>query len=224
MLEPAATDLQKLYRSRFGELQRRAKAEVWRVLVRQFFQQWVLPEHTVLDLGCGDGEFITNVACRRRIAVDMNPDVCNWLDPAVEFHQGSVCELPFLGEAAVDLIFTSNVMEHLSDKPQVETMLRECRRVLKPGGRLIAMGPNLRYLPGEYWDFWDHHVPITDRSLKEVLQNLDFRVEDCMPRFLPYTTCSSLPKNPWLVSLYLRLPLAWPWFGRQFLIRAQKQG
>jgi dolichol-phosphate mannosyltransferase len=222
MAEPATTDIQRLYRARFGQPQRVAKARVWRVVVRSFFQKWVQPDFAVLDLGCGDGEFIGNIACRRRVGVDMNPDAANSLDPAVEFHQGDVCDVSFLDAGSMDLVFTSNLLEHLPDKQQVEAMLRGCHRVLKPGGQLVAMGPNLRFLPGEYWDFWDHHVAITDRSLKEVLQNLGFSVEQCIPRFLPYTTCSSLPKSPWLVWLYLKMPWAWPWFGRQFLLRARK--
>ena len=101
-------------------------------------------------------------------------------------------------------------------------MLREIGRVLKPGGHFVAMGPNLRYLPGAYWDFWDHVVPITDSSLVEVLATTGFDVIDQIARFLPSTTCSSLPQRPWLVGLYLKLRFLWPMFGRQFLVRARK--
>jgi len=104
----------------------------------------------------------------------------------------------------------------------VEKMLGEARRVLKPGGQFIALGPNLRFVGGEYWDFWDHLTPITDRSLAEILTALDFKVVEQRARFLPYTTCSSLPQASWLIRLYLKLPLAWPLFGRQFLLRAAK--
>jgi hypothetical protein len=65
-------------------------------------------------------------------------------------------------------------------------------------------------------------VPITDRSLAEILLNLGYEVVDCIPKFLPYTTCGALPKAGFLVRLYLRVPLAWRIMGRQFLIRARK--
>ncbi|MFH1743488.1 MAG: glycosyl transferase, partial [bacterium] len=103
-----------------------------------------------------------------------------------------------------------------------EQMIREVHRILKTGGHFIALGPNLRYLPGEYWDFWDHLIPITDRSLTELLENLDFEIVNCYPRFLPYTTRSRLPQAPWLVRLYLKAPLVWKFMGGQFLIRAHK--
>jgi hypothetical protein len=41
-------------------------------------------------------------------------------------------------------------------------------------------------------------------------------------RFLPYTTRSALPQASWLIRLYLKIPLAWLLFGRQFLLRAVK--
>jgi SAM-dependent methyltransferase len=191
------------------------------VLVEQFFQRWVRPTDTVLDLGCGYGEFLNHVRCGRRIGVDLNPDSAAHLRDA-EFHLHSVCELPFLPNDSADVVFTSNLMEHLPGKRDVEAMIGEARRVLKPGGHFILMGPNVRALPGLYWDFWDHVVPISDRSLAEALENLGFEIADCYARFLPYTTRSALPRSPALVKLYLKVPLAWRLLGRQFLLRARK--
>jgi hypothetical protein len=101
-------------------------------------------------------------------------------------------------------------------------MIAEVRRVLAPGGSFVALGPNVRFIPGSYWDFWDHYVPISDRSLTELLETSGFQVVDSHPRFLPYTTRSALPKAPWLVRAYLKVPLAWRVLGAQFLIRARK--
>ena len=52
----------------------------------------------------------------------------------------------------------------------------------------MIMGPNLRYLPGEYWDFYDHHLGLTHASLCEILAIKGFQIERCVDRFLPYTT------------------------------------
>jgi SAM-dependent methyltransferase len=173
-------------------------------------------------MGCGFGEFLNHVRCARRIGIDLNPEAPKYLDKAVEFHAGDVCDLKMVPDATVNVVFTSNLMEHLPSKEAALRMLGEARRVLKPGGQFIAMGPNLRFLPGEYWDFWDHLLPITDRSLAEALGSLDFKIVEQRARFLPYTTRSALPQAPWLVRLYLNLPFAWCLFGRQFLLRAAK--
>lgn len=213
-------ELRALYAARFSEADRARKARVWGVLVREVFQRWIRAEDTVLDLGCGHGEFLNHVRCRRRIGVDANPESHEHLAPGVEFHAGPVSDVAFLGSGTVDVVFTSNVMEHLP-RGEVERMVGECARVLRAGGQLIAMGPNARLIPGAYWDFWDHQTPITDRSLCELLEATGFEVIDRRARFLPYTTRSALPQSPALVRLYVKLPLVWWLLGRQFLLRAR---
>lgn len=217
-------ELQTLYRHRFSEAERRVKARTWEVIVRITLQAWIAPEDTLLDLGCGLGEFLNHARARRRIGVDLNPDNGASLSAGIEFHAGDVCDLSFLPSQSVDVAFTSNTLEHLPSKADVKRLLLEVRRVLKPGGAFIAMGPNLRFLPGAYWDFWDHVIPLTDRSLVELLRSVDFAIVDCRPKFLPYTTRSWLPQAPWLIGGYLRCPLLWRLLGRQFLVRARKTG
>jgi dolichol-phosphate mannosyltransferase len=215
-------DIERIYRHRFSCEAQRTKNEIWRVIVGRYFKRWLAPEATVLDIGCGYGEFLNHAQCRRRIGVDLNPDARSHLASDVEFHSGDARDLAFLSEASIDVVFTSNLLEHLPTKKDVEHVLKEAERVLKPGGRLIVMGPYLRFLPGEYWDFWDHFTPITDRSLVELLRSFPYEIEECHPKFLPYTTRSALPQAPWLVRLYLRVPLVWKVLGRQFLIIARK--
>jgi dolichol-phosphate mannosyltransferase len=215
-------DLQRMYDRRFGPEARRAKNAVWKVVVEDYLQRWIRPEDRVLDVGCGMGEFLNHVRCAKRTGVDLNPGMKASLAPGIEFRAGDVRDLSFLPDASQDLVFTSNLLEHLPSKGDVEKLLRETARVLRSGGHLVALGPNLRFLPGTYWDFWDHLVPITDRSLVEALETIGFETVDCIPKFLPYTTRSSLPQAPWLVRGYLRVPLAWRFLGGQFLVRARK--
>jgi ubiquinone/menaquinone biosynthesis C-methylase UbiE len=124
-----------------------------------------------------------------------------------------------LASNSVDCVFMSNFLEHLPSKELVLSTLRESQRILKPGGRVMILQPNIRFLPGEYWDYFDHHTALTDRSLAEALVLAGFEVSVCIPRFLPYTTKSRLPQSPWLVALYLRLPFFWRFLGKQaFLV------
>jgi SAM-dependent methyltransferase len=122
----------------------------------------------------------------------------------------------------VDVVFASNFFEHLPSKEAFLQTLQEIRRVLRSGGRLLILQPNIRFLNGEYWDFLDHHIPLTDRTLVEALLCTGLRPVEVVPRFLPYTTKSRLPSHPALVRLYLRVPLAQRLLGKQAWVVAVK--
>jgi len=198
------------------------RRKLWSVLISDWFCRFVPEDGAVLDLGCGYGEFINQVKAFTRYAMDLNPDSRRQLHTDVRlFQQDCSVQWP-LPDEALDVIFTSNFFEHLPGKPSLAATLHEAHRCLQPGGRLIALGPNVKYLPGAYWDFWDHHLPLTEASLAEGLQMVGFKLERVVPRFLPYTM-SHGPRYPlFLLRLYLRLPLAWRLFGRQFLVIAKK--
>jgi hypothetical protein len=85
------------------------------------------------------------------------------------------------------------------------------------------MGPNIRFLHGAYWDFWDHHLPLTDRSLVEVLGLAGFAVERCVPKFLPYSMSRQFTPPPEFLRLYLTFPFLWKMMGKQFFVVGRKE-
>jgi SAM-dependent methyltransferase len=216
-----AQELQRIYRQRFHGTSA-YRQRVWQVLTSRFFNRWISSDAAVLDLGCGYGEFINSIAVRQKYAMDLNPDAPKHLAPSVVFFEQDCSVAWPLPENSLDTVFTSNFFEHLPDKDCLKRTLRQALRCLKPGGRLIAMGPNSKYLPGLYWDFFDHHTILTDASLAEVLGAEGFTVQRVIPRFLPYTLVNA-PEYPlFLLRLYLVLPWLWWVKGRQFLVVAAK--
>ena len=213
--------LQRLYEKRFagsGEYRDR----IWRALVNDYFAQWIPPQAAVLDLGCGHCEFINNVRSEKRFGMDLNPDSVQKAGPGVCILSQS-CSQPWaIADDSLDVIFTSNFFEHLHTKRVLRGALMQAWRCLRSGGRIIALGPNIRYLPGAYWDFWDHHLPLTELSLGEAMAEIGFTLEEQVPRFLPYTMSCGSRSPVWMMRLYLKLKLAWPLFGKQFLVVARK--
>jgi len=212
----------RLYAHRFTDEARERKDRVWRVLCRSFLQRYVGADDTVLDLGAGYCEFINHIECGRKIAVDLRDDVRRYAGPGVEVLQSASTHLSALGDNSVNVAFASNFFEHLPLKKDLLTTLCEIRRVLKQGGRLLILQPNIRYVGGAYWDFFDHHLPLTDRSLSEALTLIGLTPIEVRRRFLPFTTKSAFPQHPLLVWLYLRMPVVQWVLGRQSWIVAVK--
>jgi len=214
-------ELAAIYDQRFKGKQN-YRNRVWRVLIDDFMQTYIPLDAAVLDIGCGYGEFINNARCRIKFGMDMNPDTAKRLSADVRFLQQD-CSTPWnLAQGSLDVVFTSNFFEHLPGKPALASTLEQAFRSLRPGGKLIALGPNIKYLPGAYWDFWDHYLPLTETSLEEGLKIHGFEMIRCVDRFLPYTMARGVQYPIFLLKLYLKIPWAWRFWGKQFFIVAQK--
>ena len=213
--------LEKIYSRRFdaGEAYRNL---VWKALIQGWFQKEVPSAAAVLDLGCGYGQFINNVQCAKKYAMDLNPAAAKRLASEVTLLAQDCSATWGLPEESLDVVFTSNFFEHLLTKADLANTLREARRCLRPGGRLIAMGPNVKRVGGAYWDFFDHHLALTELSLAEGLETAGFRVVSARDRFLPYTMVNAPQYPVVLLRIYLKIPLLWKVFGKQFLVIAEK--
>lgn len=214
--------LERLYRHRFDEASLGPKRAIWQVLCEDFFSRYIRPTDTVVDVGAGYCEFINAIPAARKIAVDENPRTAQLAGPGVEVLRERCTALSSLPDGTVDAVFMSNFLEHLPNKQVVLDTLAEARRILRPAGRLLILQPNVRLIPGEYWDFFDHHTALTENSLVEAAALIDMDVDLVIPRFLPYTTKSRLPQGPWMVRLYLRCPWAWFWLGKQSFLVLRK--
>lgn len=214
--------IDKLYDKRFTDVDLAAKNNIWKILCKNVFQKYIPSTSTVVDVGAGYCEFINNIIAERKIALDINPDVKKFAASNVEIINESCMDVKSLPAQSVDVVFMSNFLEHLLSKKDVFETVKEAKRILKKGGRLIILQPNIRFLYNVYWDFFDHHTPISDRSLVELINMLDMKLDVCYPKFMPYTTKSKLPRGTFFVWLYLKFPPVWKIIGKQTLVIASR--
>ena len=214
--------LRDQYRRRF-EAEDASRQRVWAVLIDAWFSRYLDGVDAVLDLGCGWGPFVNQVDVAQRYGIDLNPDAAAHLDPAVTLFSQRADERWPLDDGSLDLVFSSNFLEHLPSREAIAATLAEAHRCLRPGGRLVCMGPNIKYVGGRYWDFFDHLVPLTENSLVEAAELAGFAPEAVIGRFLPFTMAGKPPPPPVLIRAYLRLRPAWRLLGRQFLVVAERR-
>jgi SAM-dependent methyltransferase len=215
----------ELYALRFSPDDQTRREASWRVLCADFLARYVDQNGTVIDVGAGDGLFSRNIRAARRIAVDDSSRVEVLAREGIEVRRAPAHDFAEGLEGVANMVFLSNLLEHLPTKASVVEVLRECHRALQPDGLLVVLQPNITYVGGAYWDYLDHLIPLTDKSVAEALRLAGFEVLEQVARFLPYTVTSFRAVPPsWsgvLLRIYLRLPFLWRLFGAQSLLVAR---
>jgi SAM-dependent methyltransferase len=210
-----------VYSLRFDEREMAKKDAIWQELGK-FLQRYIDPGARVVDIACDVGYFIRNIRAAERWATDIR-DVGISLPPDVRFVHASGLDLAdVMPNGHFDLAFMSNYLEHLPSTEAVVQQLRVAASLLRPGGHVLILQPNIRLIGGSYWDFIDHQAALTERSLAEAGELAGFSAKRIITRFLPYTTKSRFPQHPRLVRAYLAFPPAWWLFGKQTLYLGEK--
>jgi SAM-dependent methyltransferase len=130
-----------------------------------------------LDLGCGDGRLSAELDAARLTAADVSALALTRararLPAARIVELEPDAPLP-LEDAGFDLVLCAETIEHVRD---VQLLLSEIRRVLRPGGELALTTPaNLPFGPSP--DPLSPHLRFfTRRSLRRLLAEMGFELE-----------------------------------------------
>jgi hypothetical protein len=183
------------------------RSTTWEALCEFFFNKIISESETVLELGAGYCDFINNVKCEKKIAVDQWQGFSKFAAVDVETHVADVINLESVISNSVDTILCSNLLEHLS-QTEVSALLNSIKLIMSPeNGKLILVQPNFRLNPGRYFDDYTHVSIWTDVSMCDFLESHGFEVVKVMPKFLPLSLKSKLPVFRSLIWLYLKLPM-----------------
>jgi 2-polyprenyl-3-methyl-5-hydroxy-6-metoxy-1,4-benzoquinol methylase len=151
-----------------------------RLVVRDL--RYLGPTSRLLDVGCGNGQFLVEAQSVGWDAVGIDNDSAiaeAARDRGLQIRVGSLDELR-LPDASFDAITMAHVLEHV---PEPMSLLAECRRLLKTTGRLWIATPNLaspghrRY--GRDWRGLEpprHLVLFTARALRLVFGAAGFEI------------------------------------------------
>lgn len=212
-------EVEKYFESRFKFDKDRVK--VWKA-ISEYLQRYIQRDNSsVLDIGCGYGDFINLIQAHRKYAIDLNPSSVEFIDTInVSFYPQSVLDpFPF-EDNSLDIVFASNLFEHFDDQ-QLSVLIGNIKKKLVSNGKLILIQPNIRYAYKEYWDDYTHKKAFSDVSLVDFLEGEGFRVVDVKKKFIPFSLKSRLPKSYWLTKCYLSFPLK-P-FAKQMLVVMEKK-
>lgn len=182
----------------------RERRGVWREIAR-YVARDIADVGLVVEIGAGYCDFINAFPARRKIALDLNPKMAEYADPDVEFRTGDAVDLAGIEDESVDLLFASNVLEHLNAE-ELERLLPRIRSVLSKRGVLVLLQPNHKRCADHYFDDPTHVTIFDDENIRRWLARFSLRTVRVTPGLLPFSMKSRLPKWPVLIWSYLRSP------------------
>ncbi len=173
----------------------------WRAKADAMFLDGPPPGGRLLDVGCGKGDFLVRMRGKGWTVEGTEVD-----SAAVEHatgkngltvHTGTLEDAALPAES-FDAVTMIHVIEHIHDPISV---LRACRRLLKPSGRLVAVTPNLDGVGherfGRNWRGLEpprHLHLFTRRTLQECAARAGFRSAEtwCVPGYADAILQSSI--------------------------------
>lgn len=188
------------------------------------FRRLAGTEQEILDVGCGEGHFgmLLKRAGNKVVGIDLLEKATH----ADELEQYIAADLDgglagahrALGERKFDLILLQDVLEHLRSPDQ---MLEDCKRYLKPHGRIVVSVPNVanitvrlsllfgkfEYRPRGILDR-THLRFFTRKTAKQLLEAAGYEVTEQKSTVMPLELAVGLdPKNPLMIGINRTLAL-----------------
>jgi 2-polyprenyl-3-methyl-5-hydroxy-6-metoxy-1,4-benzoquinol methylase len=123
-----------------------------------------LPRGKVLDMAAGSGAFV-----QRLLDLGFTVEACDLYPeqfrvPGVLVRQADLSRrLPY-DDASFDYLSCLEGIEHLEDQ---FAFIRECWRILRPGGRMLVSTPNILGLASRWRYFWTGFFPLATRPMNE---------------------------------------------------------
>jgi SAM-dependent methyltransferase len=163
------------------------------------------PDAEILDVGCGSAWLANHF--EHYTGVDSSPEAA-----AAAARRGRTVVqadarsgLPF-PDASFDGVVLKDVLEHLDDPVG---LVREARRVMRPGGLVFASSPDAQRW---VWDDYTHRRPFSRRAFRRLFADQSFVVErvgyeSVMPGTGIISRYTRRKRRPRLLGLLARLPL-----------------
>jgi ubiquinone/menaquinone biosynthesis C-methylase UbiE len=134
--------------------------------------------NSLVDLGCGTGDFLSLASklFPYAVGVDLNSSsikICQ--KKGIPAYKQNATKTYFENNS-FDIVRAQNILEHL---PQPDKLITEAYRILKPRGYLVIHVPtqfSTFYPITNFWDDYTHVRPFTKRCLYRLLNDFKFKL------------------------------------------------
>jgi 2-polyprenyl-3-methyl-5-hydroxy-6-metoxy-1,4-benzoquinol methylase len=201
-------------------LYRRLESFDWNYKENKWEHQAALPYvqrgQKVLDVGCGEGNFLTKAQAKgaQAFGIEFNKEAAKIAGgKGIHMHEESLSDHQFID--FYDVVTSFQVLEHVADPV---AFVRGCIKVLRPGGTLVIGVPNddsfLRLDSSNYLNQPPHHMGLWNRNSLTVLATVTdleiktFEIEPLAEVDWYQAVMENRYLGPWRKRLYYRLGFA----------------
>lgn len=129
----------------------------------------------ILEIGPGIGHFALH--CQTRgvpyEAIEPNVHQAQYVESlGFDVHRARVPPIP-LPDNYCDVLFASQVIEHMPHQQAAVELVQEAIRVVRPGGWVILTAPNIFSWREFFWEDYTHCYPTSPRRLLTMFQDLE---------------------------------------------------
>jgi len=126
----------------------------------------------ILDIGCSTGPYL-RIAPQQTIGIEIDFDALKIArSKGYKVSRQDICRGAAFGDNTFSAIHMHAVLEHLREPVAA---LKECRRILQPGGRLICLTPDIVRWKFKFWrDDYTHIRPFGRQSLCMLAYDVGF--------------------------------------------------
>lgn len=120
----------------------------------------------ILELGSGGGDFLK--ICRdlgiKATGVDRNPKC----PPEFKVIRKDIVKyLAVEGAAKYDGVYARHILEHF-DRASLVILLKNIKKILKPGGKFVAIVPNIKNIGVATTEFWKDETHVRPYTASEI--------------------------------------------------------
>jgi ubiquinone/menaquinone biosynthesis C-methylase UbiE len=157
----------------------------------------ILPGQTLLDLGCGRGDFLLSFQKLGLKCIGVDNEITPELKSLIDIKKIDLSSqpLPFT-DNSVDVVFQKSFIEHFHSP---KNLMEESYRVLRPNGKIIILTPDWSSQKEVFYDDFTHCRPYTTSAVQKILQSYGY-------------------KNITIEKFY-QLPLVWRYPSLKFLLK-----
>jgi SAM-dependent methyltransferase len=171
-----------------------------KLALRLFTKYNFISDQRLLEVGCGRGEMLREFKNLGLICTGIDRDTFyenELIAYGIEFRAFNLSENPFPYEDnSFDIIYTKSFVEHINNP---EFFLNECKRVLKPNGKILNLVPDWEANMQIFFDDHTHIRPYTTKSLNDLYRMIGF--------------------NDISVNTFRQLPIVWKFPFLNFLCK-----